>query len=118
MSKSSTLLHPASGAAILALDWLFFSGSVVSMGLSTPILIVLGIGSGTFLTGLIQRRYGGDGWAASALKGLLGGVAVGIPLPIAGTAVGGAILALSGLNNWSLLSGSGTRPEDRSSEDE
>lgn len=97
-ASSSTFLHPASGAVILGLDWLLFSGTVVSLGLSTPVLGVLGFVAGTIGTAVIQKMYGGDGSGKSLLKGLLGGIAVGIPMPIAGTAVGGAVIALSGLN--------------------
>lgn len=97
---SSRFLHPASGALILGLDWLLFSGSVLSLGLSTLVLSVLGFALGAAGTGLLQGRYGGDGRTKVTLKGLLGGLAVGIPLPIAGTAVGGAILALSGLDRF------------------
>jgi hypothetical protein len=103
---AARFLHPASGVLILGLDWLLFSGSVFSLGLSTPALAALGFAVGAVGTGLLQGRYGGDGRWKSTLKGLLGGLAVGIPLPIAGTAVGGAILALSGLDR---LTGGGTR---------
>jgi hypothetical protein len=93
-----TWFHPASGLLILALDWLLFSGGVLTLGISTPLLLILAalLAAGG-VTGL-QRRYGNDGRRASLLKGLVGGIAVGLPLPIAGTGVGGLVLALSGLN--------------------
>jgi hypothetical protein len=47
---------------------------------------------------LFSAAYGADGMGVAVLKGLLAGITVGIPLPVAGTAVGGGILALSGLN--------------------
>jgi hypothetical protein len=47
----------------------------------------------------------------SLLKGIVGGIAVGLPLPIAGTGIGGLVLALSGLNR---LRESGSRLEDSS----
>ncbi len=117
-NSSSSVLHPAGGGLILALDWLLFSGSVASLGLSAPALAVLGFVLGTAGVGLIQARYAGDGRLASASKGILGGVAVGIPFPIAGTAVGGAVLGLSGLD--SLRSPSLPDPSDsnRSSSDD
>lgn len=96
--RSGTFLHPASGLLILGLDWLFFSGSVVTLGLSTPALALLGFVTGSVGTAVIQRHFHGDGTGKSVLKGLLAGITVGIPLPIAGTAVGGGVLALSGLN--------------------
>jgi len=65
-----------------------------------PALAVLGFVTGAVGTGLLQARYGRDSRTQVLLKGLLGGLAVGVPLPIAGTAVGGAILALSGLDRF------------------
>jgi len=97
-SPSSRFLHPASGILILGADWLLFSGSVLSLGLSTPALSLLGFGLGAVGTGLLQARYGQDSGTTSSLKGLLGGIAVGLPLPVAGTALGGFILTLSGLD--------------------
>jgi hypothetical protein len=95
---TARFLHPASGILILGLDWLFFSGSALSLGLSTPALSLFGFAVGAVGTGLIQARYGRDARSTSGLKGLLGGIAIGIPLPVAGTALGGLILTLSGLD--------------------
>lgn len=114
-------LHPASGALILGLDWLLFSGTALSLGLSAFPLAVLGFVLGGVGTGLVQAQYSPDGNAKSLLKGLLGGLAVGIPMPIAGTAIGGAILALSGLDRlWSRkttkdTSGDHSLPDEESS---
>jgi len=101
-STSPTVLHPASGVLILGLDWLLFSENVITLGLSTLLNVVIGFGVAGLGTGFIQRVYHGDGFGKAILKGLLAGITVGIPLPVAGTAVGGGILALSGLNKlWS-----------------
>lgn len=96
--RHRTFLHPASGVVILALDWLLFSGNALSLGLSTPFLAVLGFALGSLITARLQRRYGQDTIGTSWLKGLLAGLAVGVPWPIAGTAVGAWVLSLSGLN--------------------
>lgn len=96
--SKKTYLHPASGATVLGLDWLFFSGNALSLGLSTPWIAVMGFVLGTLAVTGIQHRYGTDSTGRSWLKGLLGGVAVGIPFPIAGTAVGAWVLSLSGLH--------------------
>lgn len=112
MASSRRLLHPSSGLVILGLDWLLFSGSVLSLGLSTPALVLTGFALGTLGTSVLQSRYGGDGTWMSIGKGLLGGIAVGIPLPIVGTAVGGAVLALSGLNRRSLLDRGDSDPDN------
>jgi len=115
-SSASRLLHPASGLAILALDWLLFSGNVASLGLSTVAVSVLGAVLGTVGTAFIQRRYGRDGPFISLLKGLAGGVVIGLPLPIAGTAAGGAILTLSGLRRWSPRSSNEPPSPDNTNE--
>lgn len=96
------LLHPMSGAAILGLDWLLFSGNVLSGGLSTPLVMVLGFGIGGAAVSAIQRFRAKDGVGASILKGLGAGCVVGAPLPIGGTVVGGTVLALSGLSRLKL----------------
>jgi len=93
-----TLLHPAAGALILGLDWLLFSGAVLTAGTMSWFSIIGGFFLGGIGTGLIQRRLGGDSRRVAAFKALAGGLVVGVPLPIAGTAVGGTILALSGLD--------------------
>lgn len=97
-APSPTFLHPASGILILGLDWLLFSGSAITLGLSTLGLAGIGFTLGGLGTGLLQRVYHEDGMAKALLKGLLAGVTVGIPLPVAGTAVGGGVLALSGID--------------------
>lgn len=97
-ASAQTVLHPASGLLILGLDWLLFSQNAITLGLSTALGAVLGFGIAGLGTGLIQRAYSGDSAGTAILKGLLAGFTVGIPLPVAGTAVGGGVLALSGLN--------------------
>ena len=97
-STSPTVLHPASGVLILGLDWLLFSQNAMTFGLSAVLSVAIGFGVAGLGTLLIQRIYHGDGLGKAVLKGLLAGITVGIPLPVAGTAVGGGILALSGLN--------------------
>lgn len=107
--SSSKFLHPATGALILGLDWLLFSGNMATLGLSTVASVGAGFILGGIGTGWIQHRYGGDAPGTSIAKGILGGLTVGVPLPVAGTAVGGAVLALSGLNQ---LWGSSSQPSD------
>jgi len=98
-SPSSTVLHPGSGALILGLDWLLFSGNAMTLGVSTLAAAAIGFGGAGLGTALFQHRYAQDSVGAALLKALLAGFAVGIPLPVAGTAVGGGVLALSGLNS-------------------
>jgi hypothetical protein len=90
-------LAPACGILILLLDWVLFSGTVFSAGLSLPVSIGAGFLAGTAAVTLVQYFQAGDSLARALLKGLIGGVAVGLPFPIAGTVAGGWILALSGM---------------------
>ncbi len=95
---SRSFLHPYAGIAILVLDWLLFSGNVLTFGLTTPILALIGFLLGFVATFLIQLQQARDTLLAAITKGLLAGILVGIPTPIAGTLVGGLILALAGLD--------------------
>jgi len=97
-TERSTLLHPASGLLILVVDWLLFSGGVLALGVSTPALLLLGGLLVTVAVATLQHRYADDGRGMGWLKGVAGGIAVSLPLPVAGTGLGGLVLALSGLN--------------------
>jgi hypothetical protein len=110
--RPTTFLHPISGLLILGLDWLFFSGSLLSLGLSTPLSVGLGGGLGTVGTTLFQRTYGADSWPRSIGTGVLAGLVVGLPFPIAGTVAGGAVLALSGLRSRSSGASSSQKSVD------
>jgi hypothetical protein len=96
---------PATGLLIMGLDWLLFSEEAASFGVLIPFTSLVGFVAGGIGTYLLQTRHGLDSKAAAALKGFLAGILVGLPFPLAGTLVGGAILASSGLAGlrWRLL---------------
>lgn len=92
------LLLPVSGLWILGLDWLLFSSNVLSLGIATPVVVLLGFlfgGAGTFF---FQRRFGKDNSSVAAFKAFVAGLIVGVPLPLAGTIIGGGVLLFSGLS--------------------
>jgi len=93
-----SFLHPATGGLILGLDWLLFSGAAATGTVALPLAIAVGFFGGTLGATLVQRRLGGDSWGRSLLKGLMSGFVIGLPFPIGGTLVGGAVLASSGLD--------------------
>lgn len=96
-SGGKTFFHPASGALILAVDWAAF-GLDLASGFAGLLVLSLLAGVGTFYgVLLIQRRLHGDKPGPAAMKALIGALAAGVPFPIAGTLIGGAIIALSGL---------------------
>lgn len=96
--KRGTMLHPAAGVLVLILDWALFSGTLISAGTAMWLLSLIGFIGGSLGSFLIQRRLAKESFRSSWVKGLFCGLAVGLPFPVAGTAVGGWILAASGLN--------------------
>ncbi len=92
-----TFYHPASGLAILAIDWLFF-GLEWELGPVSMALGCLGAFGITFaVVKRIQTRWHGDEPRLANAKAVLGATAAGVPFAIGGTLVGGLILVLSGL---------------------
>src|SRR3954466_4061425 len=96
---------PATGLLIMGLDWLLFSEEAASFGLLIPFTSLVGFLAGSIGTYHLQTKHGLDAKPVAALKGLLAGILVAIPFPLAGTIIGGAILASSGLAGlrWRLL---------------
>jgi hypothetical protein len=90
-------LLPATGAWILGLDWFLFSQETITLGLAVPATAVLGFLGGALGTYFFQTRYAGDRGPSAWLKAVLAGIVVGIPVPLAGSFVGGWILFNSGL---------------------
>lgn len=95
---TQSFLHPAAGGLILGSDWLFFSATALTGGFALPAAMVLGFLSNLIGVTCIQRFLVKEGWGRALLKGFLAGVVVGLPFPIGGTVLGGAVLASSGLD--------------------
>ncbi|PSQ88307.1 MAG: hypothetical protein BRD43_04760 [Bacteroidetes bacterium QS_4_64_154] len=79
-SQSRTFLHPVSGALILGLDWVLFSENAMTLGLSTPLVILVGFGSASLGTSLIQHLYHDDGLGKAVLIRARKNVAPGVSL--------------------------------------
>jgi Flp pilus assembly protein protease CpaA len=96
---------PATGLLIMGLDWLLFSEEAASLGLLIPFTAPIGFLAASIGAYHLQTKHGLDAKLVAALKGLLAGILVAIPFPLAGTLVGGAILTSSGLAGlrWRLL---------------
>lgn len=88
---------PATGLLIMGLDWLLFSEEAATLGLAIPMTSVVGFLAGSLGVYHLQRKFGLDSRPAAWLKGLVAGVLVGIPFPLAGTIAGAWILTTSGL---------------------
>jgi hypothetical protein len=83
--------------AVLALDWLVFSSAWSSALMAWPFVVTAAALIGCLVTAWAQRRDGDAGlrlWGKS-----LGAAAlIAVPLPVAGSVVGGWVLAASGLS--------------------
>ncbi len=90
---------PATGAWILALDWLLFSSNTLTAWIATPVVMVVGFVLGSTGVYVIQRRGASDAPWSAILKAVLAGIVVGLPWPVGGTLIGGWVLLSSGLGN-------------------
>ena len=95
-TSSRTFFHPLSGVVILGIDWLAFGIELPTSFLAEPLVSVAAFLAVFWAVSKIQERHG-DEPRKALLKALLGGLAAGVPFPIAGTVVGTAIIMLSGL---------------------
>jgi len=92
-----TFYHPASGVVILGIDVLVFGPEMLSGFLDLPIMCVLAFMTTLPLVYVIQRRWSKDERSNAFGKAFLGAFLAGLPFSIAGTMLGAAVLALSGL---------------------
>lgn len=97
MSERRTFYHPASGAAILGFDWLFFGLGWEFGPFSMALACAAAFGVTYFVVERVQTRWHGDEPKIARAKALFGAAAAGAPFAITGTVVGGLILVLSGL---------------------
>lgn len=105
-------LIPLTGLWILGLDWLLFSSNAASLGLATPLSVILGFLLGSAGTLAFQSRFAGEAWWKSGVKALVAGILVGVPWPIGGTVAGGWILMNSGLSRLREIRSSGRESTD------
>ena len=92
-----TFYHPASGVVILGIDVLVFGPEMLSGFLDIPIMCALAFLATFPLVFLIQWKWAKNTMAASFAKAFLGAFLAGLPFSIAGTVLGAAVIALSGL---------------------
>jgi len=92
-----TFYHPASGIAILGIDFFVFGTELFSGFLDTPIMCVVAFVTTLPLVYLIQTKWSRDRGSVAFWKAFAGAFMAGLPFSIAGTIYGAAVLALSGL---------------------
>lgn len=95
LSRRPAFFEPASGAAILGVDWLCFG---LEWQLGPVSMAAMSVAA--FLAAFVAVRHiqlkAGDAPRLAMAKAVFGALAAGVPFPIAGTAAGALILALSG----------------------
>jgi len=92
-----TFYHPASGVVILGIDVLVFGPEMLSGFLDLPVMCALAFFTTLPLVWVIQARWSKDTTSTAFGKAFLGAFLAGLPFSIAGTLLGAAVLALSGL---------------------
>jgi hypothetical protein len=98
VSELAGLFHPVTGMLVLGLDWAMFGGTAATMGLAMFLMCGVGFLTGFSGTAIVQKMLGKDSWRVSLIKGAVAGLVVGVPFPVAGTTLGGLILAISSLD--------------------
>ena len=92
---AKSFFQRASGAAILAVDWACFGLEWQLGPVSMAVMSVVAFTVTYAIVWRIQSRVDKPGIAHA--KAAAGALAAGVPFPVTGTVIGGAILALSGL---------------------
>jgi RsiW-degrading membrane proteinase PrsW (M82 family) len=92
-----TFFHPASGIAILVIDFLGFGTELLSGMLDTPVICVLSFLLAFFLVFYIQLAFRAEKWTVALGKAILGATLAGMPVFIGGTMLGIAVVTMSGL---------------------
>jgi len=95
IQRRPSFFEPASGAAILGVDWLCFGLEWQLGPVSMAVMSVAAFLAAFTVVRHLQLRAG-DPPRIAAAKAVFGALAAGVPFPVAGTVVGGLILALSG----------------------
>jgi hypothetical protein len=92
-----TFYHPASGIAILGIDFVVFGTELFTGFLTTVPMSILAFVLTFLVVFVIQRKWRLERNSVALGKAFLGAFMAGLPFSIAGTIYGAAILALSGL---------------------
>lgn len=83
---------------MLLVDNICFGANALTGGTLLPLVVVVAFSIAALGTFLFQKFLDKDSFGESLAKAFFAGTLTGIPTPIAGTIVGGAILTISGLD--------------------
>lgn len=103
-----TPIHPLSAFVTIVIDWLWFvveapaTLSVVGLVALLPIMLV-SITMCFVSVLLVQRFVSRDDWGASIAKGVVMGIAAGVPYPVIGTILGSTLLGWAGIHKIEVI---------------
>jgi hypothetical protein len=97
LAEVKTFYHPASGIAILGIDFIVFGTELFTGFLDTPLMCALAFLVTFPVVFAIQKKWSLNNNTTAFGKAFLGAFMAGLPFSIAGTIYGAAIIALSGL---------------------
>lgn len=101
-------VHFLSSMATILLDWLWFTIelpetlSVVALPALLPTILSVGVVGFATVT-MVQHYIAKDEWGPAAAKGLVMGIAAGVPYPVVGTIVGTPLLVWAGIHEAQKL---------------
>jgi hypothetical protein len=88
MSKAHPFpLHPGSVAALFALDWAVYTANMLTYMHALRVWVPAGALLACVVTALIERYAARETPKSTLVKAVIGGVLVGLPLPLLGTAL-------------------------------
>lgn len=96
-------VHPLSSFVTIVIDGIWgilqieATLSVALIPTLIPMIFISGL-TCALTVALVQHYVDKDSWGASIAKGLVMGVAAGVPYPVTGTALGGTLLGWAGLH--------------------
>lgn len=103
-----TPVHPLSAFVTIVIDWLWFMveapATLSVVGIVALMPIMLGSIVLCFMSVLLVQRFiSRDDWGASIAKGVVMGIAAGVPYPVIGTFFGSVLLVWAGVHKLEVI---------------
>lgn len=87
-----SMLHVVSAVLLTVVDNAFWGVNAMTLGLATPLVMLLAFSSMFLVVILIQVFMAKDGLGLAITKGVIVGILAGVPTSVVGTFAGGFIL--------------------------
>ena len=90
-------VHPMAALLVLVLDNLFWGANAMTLGVGTPVAVVLSFLAASVGVFIVQRNLAHESPSRALARALVLGILVGLPTSVAGTVVGGWLLLMAGV---------------------